>query len=35
KITKSFRRGLITDDERYERVIGVWNAAKDEIQGKL
>ncbi|WP_167803617.1 DNA-directed RNA polymerase subunit beta' [Listeria monocytogenes] len=35
KITKSFRRGLITDDERYERVIAVWNAAKDEIQGKL
>ncbi|EAG3409037.1 DNA-directed RNA polymerase subunit beta', partial [Listeria monocytogenes] len=30
-ITKQFRRGLITDDERYERVIGVWNAAKDEI----
>ena len=34
-ITKQFRRGLITDDERYERVIGVWNAAKDEIQLKL
>ena len=30
-ITKQFRRGLITDDERYERVIGVWNGAKDEI----
>jgi DNA-directed RNA polymerase subunit beta' len=29
-ITKQFRRGLITDDERYERVIAVWNAAKDE-----
>lgn len=35
KITKQFRRGLITDEERYERVIGVWNAAKDEIQEKL
>ena len=34
-ITKQFRRGLITDDERYERVIGVWNGAKDEIQQKL
>ena len=34
-ITKQFRRGLITDDERYERVIAVWNAAKDEIQLKL
>ncbi len=34
-ITKQFRRGLITDDERYERVIGVWNNAKDEVQQKL
>nr|WP_204653230.1 DNA-directed RNA polymerase subunit beta' [Enterococcus lemanii] len=34
-ITKQFRRGLITDDERYERVIGVWNSAKDQIQIKL
>ncbi|WP_279381657.1 DNA-directed RNA polymerase subunit beta' [Enterococcus sp. DIV2402] len=34
-ITKQFRRGLITDEERYERVIGVWNAAKDAIQLKL
>ncbi|KRM13379.1 DNA-directed RNA polymerase subunit beta' [Paucilactobacillus suebicus] len=34
-ITKQFRRGLITDDERYERVIGVWNDAKDEVQQKL
>ena len=34
-ITKQFRRGLITDDERYERVIAVWNAAKDSIQQKL
>lgn len=34
-ITKQFRRGLITDDERYERVIGIWNDAKDEVQNKL
>src|SRR5699024_3715342 len=34
-ITKQFRRGLITDDERYERVIDVWNGAKDDIQLKL
>ena len=34
-ITKQFRRGLITDDERYERVIAVWNVAKDSIQQKL
>src|SRR5699024_850870 len=31
-ITKQFRRGLITDDERYERVIAVSNAAKDDIE---
>ncbi|MGO2082212.1 DNA-directed RNA polymerase subunit beta' [Vagococcus sp.] len=35
KITKQFRRGLITDDERYERVIAVWNSTKDAIQIKL
>ena len=34
-ITKQFRRGLITDHERYERVIGVWNDAKDNLQDKL
>lgn len=35
KITKNFRRGLITDEERYQRVIDVWNKAKDDIQSKL
>ncbi|HEY4399527.1 MAG TPA: DNA-directed RNA polymerase subunit beta' [Lactobacillaceae bacterium] len=34
-ITKQFRRGLITDDERYQRVTEVWNRAKDDIQDKL
>ncbi|MRX72552.1 DNA-directed RNA polymerase subunit beta' [Bacillus lacus] len=34
-ILKQFRRGLITEDERYERVISIWSAAKDTIQGKL
>ncbi|MDV7718640.1 DNA-directed RNA polymerase subunit beta' [Pediococcus ethanolidurans] len=34
-VTKQFRRGLITDDERYERVVGIWNDAKDDIQQKL
>ena len=32
---KQFRRGLITEEERYERVISIWSAAKDTIQGKL
>ncbi|MDM5196890.1 DNA-directed RNA polymerase subunit beta' [Fictibacillus enclensis] len=34
-VTKQFRRGLITEDERYERVINIWSQAKDEIQQKL
>ena len=35
KVMVQFRRGLITEEERYNRVINVWTAAKDEIQGKL
>ncbi len=31
KVLKQYRRGLITDDERYERVIAIWSKAKDEI----
>ncbi|MFC3885285.1 DNA-directed RNA polymerase subunit beta' [Bacillus songklensis] len=34
-VLKQFRRGLITEDERYDRVIAIWSAAKDTIQGKL
>ncbi|MCU9615236.1 DNA-directed RNA polymerase subunit beta' [Caldibacillus lycopersici] len=34
-VLKQFRRGLITEDERYDRVISIWSAAKDDIQGKL
>ncbi|MDN4527207.1 DNA-directed RNA polymerase subunit beta' [Fictibacillus fluitans] len=34
-VMKQFRRGLITEDERYERVINIWSQAKDEIQQKL
>lgn len=30
-VTNQYRRGLITDDERYDRVISVWSKAKDEI----
>jgi len=35
KVTKQFRRGLITDEERYERVIDIWNKTKDNIQIRL
>ncbi|MET3699943.1 DNA-directed RNA polymerase subunit beta' [Bacillus oleivorans] len=34
-VMKQFKRGLITEDERYDRVISIWSAAKDDIQGKL
>ncbi|WP_199616575.1 DNA-directed RNA polymerase subunit beta' [Paenibacillus alkalitolerans] len=30
-VTNQYRRGLITDDERYDRVISIWGKAKDEI----
>jgi DNA-directed RNA polymerase subunit beta' len=35
KVLKQFRRGLITEEERYDRVISIWSDAKDVIQGKL
>lgn len=35
KVLKQFRRGLITEEERYNRVISIWTEAKDEIQDKL
>ncbi len=35
KVLKQFRRGLITGEERYDRVIAIWTEAKDEIQDKL
>jgi DNA-directed RNA polymerase subunit beta' len=31
RIEKDYRRGLITDDERYNEVIEVWTKAKDQI----
>ncbi|HLU23908.1 MAG TPA: DNA-directed RNA polymerase subunit beta', partial [Bacillaceae bacterium] len=34
-VQKQFRRGLITEDERYDRVISIWSAAKDRIQEEL
>ena len=35
KVMKQFRRGLITEEERYSRVISYWSSAKDIIQEKL
>ena len=34
-VLKQFRRGLITEEERYDRVISYWSDAKDVIQDKL
>ncbi|MBE3563232.1 MAG: DNA-directed RNA polymerase subunit beta' [Hydrogenibacillus schlegelii] len=34
-VQRQYRRGLITDEERYNRVIAIWSKAKDEIQTKL
>ncbi|TCP68784.1 DNA-directed RNA polymerase subunit beta' [Baia soyae] len=30
-VVKQYRRGLITDDERYERVISIWSKTKDRV----
>lgn len=30
-VTNQYRRGLITDDERYDRVISIWSKAKDSV----
>ncbi|WP_061777932.1 DNA-directed RNA polymerase subunit beta' [Lactococcus cremoris] len=35
QITKKFRRGLITDDERYNAVTGVWRDAKESLEKRL
>ena len=35
KIDKLFRRGLISEDERYERVIDTWNKAVEEVTDAL
>src|SRR5699024_10061136 len=34
-VLRNFRRGLITDGERHERVISIWSDVKDVIQEKL
>ena len=34
-ITSQYRRGLITDEERYDRIIEIWSKAKDELTDAL
>ncbi len=35
KINKQYKRGLITEEERYSKVIETWNGAKDKVQAEL
>jgi DNA-directed RNA polymerase subunit beta' len=35
KIHRQYRRGLISDEERYERVIDTWNETTDEVTQAL
>ena len=35
KVTKMFKRGLMTDEERYFKVISAWNKANDKITKAL
>ena len=35
QITKQYNRGLITDEERHDKVVQVWNNAKDELTDEL
>ncbi len=34
-INKQFTRGLITEEERYNKVIEIWNSAKKQVQKEL
>jgi DNA-directed RNA polymerase subunit beta' len=35
KIENQFSRGLITEEERYQLVIGVWNKATEDVTKAL
>ncbi len=35
KINKQYKRGLITEEERFNKVIETWNGAKDKVQEEL
>lgn len=35
KFEKSYRRGLISDEERYEKVIEIWNRTTEEVTDAL
>ena len=35
RITKNYRRGMITEEERYKEVIGIWKKTDDELTAAL
>ncbi len=35
QVNKQFKRGLITDDERYQKVISIWTNAKSQVTKEL
>lgn len=35
QIEQQYRRGLITEDERYQKIIGIWNKATDDVTNAL
>ena len=35
QVTKQYTRGLITDDERYNKVVEIWNKATADVQSEL
>ena len=35
KVLKNFKRGLISNDERYNEIIKIWSSATDKIQNEI
>ncbi len=35
KVIKNFKRGLISNDERYNEIIKIWSSATDKIQAEI
>ena len=35
KIEKLFKRGMLTDEERYNRVVAVWSKTTDDVKSKI
>ncbi len=35
QVEKMYSRGIVTDDERYEKVVGIWNTASSAVEKEL